>query len=101
MIRGIASSSPDLESHFRYLSGLLLGIGLAFVFSVLDIQRRASLFRVLGMIVIAAGLARLTGVILLGLPGPAHLFGLAMEVGVMPALMLWLGRIDCLERGDR
>lgn len=94
MIRGVGVSSPDLQSHFRYLSGLLLGIGIGFMLCALDIERRASLFRALGFIVITGGLARLIGVLSLGLPGGAHRFALVMELGVMPALILWLGRFE-------
>lgn len=61
MLHGIATAGPDLESHFRYLSGLLLGIGLAFVACVRDLDRRAGTFRILGMIVIVGGLKRLLG----------------------------------------
>lgn len=48
MIKGLVKSSPDLESHFRHLSGLLLGIGIAVVFCIRDIERRAPLFNALG-----------------------------------------------------
>lgn len=41
--------------------------------------------------------ARLIGIISLGFRGRAHLFGLAVELGVMPALLWWLRRIDRLE----
>ncbi|MBI3513682.1 MAG: DUF4345 family protein, partial [Proteobacteria bacterium] len=38
-IAGFGGSSPDVDSHVRYLSGLLLGIGLAYAASVPDIAR--------------------------------------------------------------
>ena len=93
MIAGVHSSAADLDSHFRYLSGLLFAIGLGFVFSVFDIDGRAALFRALGLIVIAGGVSRLLGALSSGLPGTPHRFALVMELIVVPGLMLWLARI--------
>lgn len=45
MIRGVVAANPDLDSHFRYLSGLLFGTGIAFVICAIRIERRAALFR--------------------------------------------------------
>lgn len=94
MIRAGMPPAADLESHFRYLSGLLFGIGLAFLWAVARIDQRAAVFRVLGVIVIAGGLARLSGIIGHGLPGAAHRLALIMELLVVPALLLWLGRLE-------
>ena len=66
--RGVAAT-PDLDSHFRYLSGLLLGIGIAFLATLPKIERRVTLFRTLGLVVVAGGLARLLGASENGLPG--------------------------------
>ena len=57
MIHGLVPWNADLDSHFRYLSGILLGIGFAFVFSVIRIERRSVLVRTLSFIVITGGLA--------------------------------------------
>jgi hypothetical protein len=83
----------NLDSHFRYLSGLLLGLGLAFAAIIPSIERRSLLFRTLGGIVFVGGLARLLSAVAIGLPGPGHVFGLAMELVVVPLLILWQGRV--------
>jgi hypothetical protein len=60
MMRGVGAAPPvDLDSHFRYLSGLLLGIGLAFAWCIPAIERRTLLFRTLGLIAVVGGLGRL------------------------------------------
>ncbi len=82
-----------LDSHFRYLSGLLLGIGLAFWSLIPDIAQRGSAFRLLTAVVVAGGLARLLGVALEGVPPPPMLFGLTMELIVTPLLCLWQARL--------
>jgi len=93
MIRGFASANADLDSHFSYLSGLLLGIGIAFVFCVIRARERALSFRILGVIVVTGGLARLFAASRLGLPGAAHQFAYVMELIVVPCLLLWHHRV--------
>lgn len=94
MIPGARFEGADLESHFRYLSGLLLGIGLAFMVITPRIERNTALFRALCLIVVAGGIARLIGAIEVGIPGMAHRLALIMELGVVPAMVLWVGRIE-------
>ena len=89
MIGDVARGSVDLDSHFRYLSGLLLAIGAGFAASIPGIERRGALFPALAAIVIVGGLARLLSLAIDGTPGPGHLFGLGMELGVVPLLLLW------------
>jgi hypothetical protein len=102
MLSGIGpgEASTDLDSHFRYLSGLLLGFGLAFLSCISAIEKRTALFRGLGLIVVIGGLARLYSAFALGLPGPGHVFGLAMELGTVPALVLWQARVARLFAGE-
>ena len=78
-----------LDSHTRYLSGLLLGIGLAFWSTIPDIAHKTEVFRILTSIVFIGGLARLGGVLSQGIPGWAMLVGLAMELIVTPLLCVW------------
>lgn len=94
MIHAGLPSTPDLDSHFRYLSGLLLGIGFAFAWTLVRLDQRANVFRVLGLVVICGGLSRLSGVARQGVPGTAHSLALVMELLVVPTLLLWLGRIE-------
>ncbi len=99
MIEGLsAGTSPDLESHFRYLSGLLLGIGLAFAASIPSIERRSELFAVLTAAIVIGGLARLSGLVGAGAPTMAHQLALAMELAVVPLLFTWQRRIARLFR---
>ncbi|SMF61484.1 DUF4345 domain-containing protein [Allosphingosinicella indica] len=94
ILPGVAAPLPiDLDSHFRYLSGLLFGIGIAFAFAIPRIERNGALVRALGLIVVAGGLARLVSLIQHGPPGSGHIFGLVMELGVVPAIMLWQARV--------
>jgi hypothetical protein len=99
VLRGVSQPLPiDLDSHFRYLSGLLSGIGLAFVAAIPAIERRGTLFRTLGFVILIGGLARLLSLLQAGVPGPGHKFGLVMELIVVPLIVLWQARIERLYR---
>lgn len=77
------------DSHFRYLSGLLLGIGLCYAAAVPRIEAHAARFRLLTAIVFVGGLARLGSLLAAGAPAGGMIFGLAMELAVTPAICLW------------
>ncbi|TCH99757.1 DUF4345 domain-containing protein [Roseococcus sp. SYP-B2431] len=87
-----AAGPPAADSHIRYLSGLLLGIGVAFAWAAFDLERRAWVFEILAPIVALGGLARLLGLALAGPPPLPHLLALGMELVVTPALWLWVRR---------
>jgi len=94
MLRGVGSDVPaDLDSHFRYLSGLLLAAGIGFATCVPGIERKTARFRWLALLVFVGGLGRLHSLASVGLPGGGHMFGLAMELGAVPLLVLWQARV--------
>jgi len=84
-----ATTSVPLDSHFRYLSGLLLAIGLGFWSCVPKIEQNTGRFRLLTGLVFLGGLGRAVSLEIVGLPDVPMLFGLIMELGVTPALCLW------------
>ena len=90
---GIDTPSLAADSHYRYLSGLLLGIGILFLSTVPRIERATGRFRLLTLIVVIGGLSRLSGVLLSRDADLSTLFALAMELGMTPALVLWQARV--------
>lgn len=88
-LHGVGTAPVDLDSHFRYMSGIFFGVGLAFCTCVPDIETKGARFRMLGAFVVIGGLARLYSLISVGPPSKGHLLGLCMELGVVPCLMLW------------
>lgn len=79
----------DLDSHFRYISGIFFAVGIAFATCIPRIEATGSRFRLLGALVIAGGLSRIVSLVAVGVPSNGHLFGFAMELGAVPLLMLW------------
>jgi hypothetical protein len=89
-----APASPSLDSHFRYLSGLLLGIGLVFWWSIPSIERRGALVRALTLVVAAGGLARLYSLARVGPPAMSMRLALLMELVITPLICLWQWRVE-------
>ena len=90
---GMNTSVISMDSHFRYLSGLLMGIGFCFWSTILDIEMKKERFQMLGLIVVLGGCARLYSLITVGLPDHAMLSGLVMELVIVPLLVLWQHRV--------
>ncbi|MBR0653513.1 DUF4345 domain-containing protein [Plastoroseomonas arctica] len=90
----LPSGYVSADSHVRYLSGLLLGIGLGFAALIPRIEVQGEPFRLLTFIVFLGGLARLGGIFAIGAPDAPMLFGLAMELVVTPALCWWQSRVQ-------
>lgn len=89
----LAGSLGSQLNHGRYLSGLLLAIGLVFWASIPDIERRTASIRVLTVVVVIGGVCRLLGV-MMGDPLSLPVAGaLAMELAVTPLLCFWQSRL--------
>jgi len=96
MLRGaglLGGGSIDLDSHVRYLSGLLLGAGLGFLSTVPAIERHGARFGVLTFLVVLGGIGRLLGILEVGMPSLPMKLALVMELVVTPLLWLWQRRI--------
>lgn len=81
--------ATDLDSHFRYISGIFLGVGVAFASCVPDIESKGPRLQMLAGFVFLGGLARLWSLAQSGTPGIGMQFGLVMELCVTPLLVLW------------
>ena len=106
MLAGIGPSEAgaDLESHYRYLSGLFFGVGLILLSCVPRIEARTARLRWAAAAVMLGGLARLAGLAAADAPSAPHLVALAAELALPPALMLWQARVRlkvmCLARQE-
>jgi hypothetical protein len=96
-----AAGSGDLDSHFRYLSGLLLAIGLGYLSTTPRIETHGGRFRLLTCIVVVGGVGRLLSLLALGPQSPAMIAALGMELIVTPGLALWQYRVGRLTSGDQ
>jgi len=85
----LADVPRDLDSHFRYISGIFFATGLGFVSCIPNIERKGPRFRLLGGLIFVGGVSRLISLIAVGVPSQGHVLGLGMEMIVVPLLMLW------------
>ena len=83
----------DFDSHFRYLSGLLLAIGCGYLSTVPRIERHSGRFIFLTLIVVAGGGGRFLDVMVRGVPSMASVGALLLELLVAPILALWATRV--------
>jgi hypothetical protein len=93
MLGSSIAAPVDLDSHFRYLSGLLLAIGLGFASTIPRIEQRGDRFWLLTGIVVLGGAGRLVSLLSTGAASPAMTAALAMELLVTPGLALWQRRV--------
>lgn len=93
LLPGFTRSEIDLDSQFRFLSGIFLGLLIGLYSCVASIERKSSRFRLLGGLIVCGGLARLVSLLAAGPPGGGHRYGLVMELVVTPLLLLWQARV--------
>jgi hypothetical protein len=93
MLGADAVGSGGLDSHFRYLSGLLLGIGLGYLSTVRRIEVQGGRFLLLTGIVVTGGIGRLLSLLATGAQPRAMIAALGMELVVTPGLALWQYRV--------
>lgn len=98
-ITGDAQVGVSGDSHYRFLSGLLLGVGLLFWSCIPAIETKTGRFQCLTLIIVIGGLARLGGLALTGIPSLIMLGALGMELVVTPIICLWQLRVARLYRG--
>ena len=80
-------------SHARYLSGLLMGIGLTFWTCLPTIERQGVIVRTLATLVVIGGVARLFGAFQMGFSSGIDQ-ALVMELAVTPLIALWRERVE-------
>jgi Domain of unknown function (DUF4345) len=97
MLESNSVESGDLDSHFRYLSGLLLAIGYATTVPRIEAQGRR--FRLLTFAVVLGGVGRLFSLLSIGPPSSTMAAALIMELLVAPGLALWQHRLAFQTRG--
>ena len=88
----------DLDSHFRFYSGIFLAIGVGWYSCIPAIEAKGRLFRMLAVFTFVGGLARLWSLFATGMPSTGHMAGLCMELVGVPLLVVWQSRIARIMR---
>ena len=90
---GSVAASPLLDSHVRYLSGLLLAIGLLGLSCVPRIETKGGRLGLVALMVGLGGLIRLYAALQLDAWSVGIMGALVMELVVTPGLFLWQHRV--------
>jgi hypothetical protein len=99
-IAGVSSIELGADSQYRFLSGLLVGLGGAYAMLIPAIQREGERLFMLTLVVVIAGFCRAAGMLIAGPEGPMSLTGLFISLVVAPAVYIWQGRIARLSLMD-
>jgi len=83
----------DLDSHFRYVSGLFLGMLLLFASCIPHVERHGERLRMLAFMVFIGGLFRFYSLVAIGVPSIGHRIGLGIELVELPLILLWQARL--------
>jgi len=84
---------PSLDSHFRYLSGLLLGLGVAYWSVIPNVEREGERLSLVTLVIVTGGFFRALGLLADGSPGLVMRMALVGELVGAPLLYLWQRRI--------
>ena len=82
-----------LDSQFRYLSGAVLAVGVAYWSLVPNIERQGERLSLVTLIVVTGGFFRAMGLLADGAPGLGMRIALVGELVGAPLLYLWQRRI--------
>jgi len=83
----------DLDSHFRYISGLFLGMLLLFASCIPNVERHGPRLRMLAFMVFIGGLFRFLSLVTIGVPSIGHQIGLGIELVELPLILVWQARV--------
>lgn len=83
----------DLDSHFRYLSGIFMAMLIGYASCIPGIERKGARLRLMAALTVAGGLARAWSLIDAGLPSIGHRVGLGLELIVVPLIVIWQARV--------
>jgi hypothetical protein len=95
VLSGFGAKGLFADSHYRYLSGILFGIGVCFWVMIPRLETHRWPFRMLCGLVVLGGLARLGAALSSGIQKEAAM-ALVMELVVTPLIYLWRERVDRL-----
>ena len=87
-----ASLEPDLDSDFRFLAAVFLGMGIIVVWMIPRIEEHTALFRIVVMSIFLGGIGRLISWLVVGSPNVLTQILIALEL-LLPALIVWQARI--------
>lgn len=89
----VEAATPKLDSQFRFVSALDLGLAAIAWWFVAHIESHAGVFRLVCLLVFLGGVGRVAAWLSTGSPGPAFALVTAIEL-LVPALIPWQAHVQ-------
>lgn len=86
-------STPTLESNYRFLATIWVGVGLVILWVIPRVETRLLPFRAICAISVAGGLVRLLSMAVVGVPHQIFVWACASELVAPPLMALWQTRV--------
>jgi hypothetical protein len=84
---------PILDSNLRFFGGFWLGLGIALLWLVRDIENQTVLFRAIWGAIFLGGIGRLLSIILVGAPPVPFIGFTVLELIGAPLFVHWQSRV--------
>jgi len=85
--------NPEMDGAVRFLSGVLLAVGVQYWISIPHIERHETQFSVLTFIIVFGALTRLTALFFGGVPNLGTVFISLVALVYVPMLWMWQRRL--------
>jgi Domain of unknown function (DUF4345) len=87
------SITPDFDSHYRYITGYYLSLGMIGLWMIPKIEHHTSLFRIVCASVFIGGVGRVVSIVQVGMPSLPALLFTGLEL-CFPLLILWQAQLS-------
>lgn len=85
--------SALLDSELRFFGGIWLGLGIAVLATIRDVEKHFALYRILWMMIFIGGIGRLISMFVIGLPPVPFIAFTALEIVGAPVFLYWHNQI--------
>lgn len=90
---GGGTTTPSVDSEYRFTNVFWLGAGVLLLWTLRRPHERADITRLVLGVAASGGFARLLSVVKRGLPHPIFRFTIALELLIVPLVILWHLRV--------
>jgi hypothetical protein len=84
-----ALSDPTLNSQLRFFGAIWLGFGVMLWCTTTDLKANAAWFQLLCGVLVLSGVGRVISLVQFGLPAPAFVGAIVVELVLIPLVLLW------------
>jgi hypothetical protein len=90
--------TADFDSHYRYIAGYYVSLGLLGLWVAPRIEQHTGLLRIICASILLGGLGRLVSMVQVGLPGPMAIVFTMFELCFPLLLLLWQAKVSRLRQ---